>query len=202
MRSSPLSIKSNPFRFFAGRRRLLTLGAVAATAVLLSGCNVFGDGTFPVGSVNSQSVGGVVTPGTYESTGGPECYWQRTTDLSGSESSIIANNFLNGPDVVTILPSDGGFQSGGCGLWTVVPSSGPEATSFGDGGYAIGVSIAPGTYSAPGSSSCYWEQDSDFLDAGSSIISNDFVSGPVTVTLAPNAVRFYVQGCGTWTQVG
>jgi len=202
MRSSPLSIKSNPFRFFAGRRRLLTLGAVAATAVLLSGCNVFGDGTFPVGSVNSQSVGGVVTPGTYESTGGPECYWQRTTDLSGSESSIIANNFLNGPDVVTILPSDGGFQSGGCGLWTVVPSSGPEATSFGAGGYAIGIAIAPGTYSAPGSSECYWEQDSDFLDAGTSIISNNFGSGPVTVTLAPNAVRFYVQGCGTWTQVG
>ena len=195
MSSSSLSIKRSPFRFFANRRRLLTFGGLAAAVVLLSGCTVFGDGTFAVGTGNTQA-----SPGTYQSTGGSECYWQRTTDLSGSEGSIIANSFLNGPDVVTILPSDGGFQSQGCGLWTLLPSSGPEATSFGDGGYAIGIAIAPGTYSAPGGANCYWEQDSDFLDAGSSIISNDLPSGPVTVTLAPNAARFYVQGCGTWTQ--
>jgi hypothetical protein len=39
-------------------------------------------------------------------------------------------------------------------------------------GYAVGISIAPGTYSAPGSGFCYWEQDSDFLDQFGSIISN------------------------------
>ena len=181
-------------------RRLLTVGIIVATVVILTGCNVFGDGTFPVGSVDSQNVGGVVTPGTYESTGGQDCYWQRTADLSGSESGIIANNFLNGPDVVTILPTDGGFQSEGCGLWTVVPSSGPEATTFGDGGYAIGIAIAPVTYEAPGGPDCYWQQDSDFLDSGNSIISNNFGDGPQTVTLASNAMRFLVQGCGTWTQ--
>ncbi len=84
--------------------------------------------------------------------------------------------------------------------WRATPSTGPEVTSFGDGGYAIGIDIAPGTYSAPGGSYCYWEQDSDFLGTDNSIISNDMPSGPVTVQLAANAVRFVGQGCGTWTK--
>ena len=52
----------------------------------------------------------------------------------------------------------------------------------------------------PGGSYCYWEQDSDFLGTDNSIISNDMPSGPVTVQLAANAVRFVGQGCGTWTK--
>jgi hypothetical protein len=179
-------------------RRLLAIGASLVVAFVLSGCNVFGNGIFPVGSVNSQSTPGVATPGTYHSSGGQGCYWR----LNAAGGGIIASNFLNGPDVVTILPTDGEFQSQGCGLWLPLPASGPEATSFGDGGYAIGIAIAPGTYSAPGGPDCYWQQDSDFLDAGNSIISSSYAAGgPVTVTLAPNAVRFFVQGCGTWTLV-
>jgi len=86
---------------------------------------------------------------------------------------------------VTILPSDGGFQSGvaGCGPSFRVVARKPPASVTAD--YAIGIAIAPGTYSAPGSSECYWEQDSDFLDAGTSIISNNFGSGPVTVDAGP-----------------
>ena len=181
-------------------RRFLAIGAALVAVFVLSGCNVFGNGIFPVGSVNSQSTPGVATPGTYESSGGQGCLWLRSSAGGG----IIAANYLNGPDVVTILPTDAGFQSQGCGLWVPLPTSGPEVTSFGDGGYAIGIAIAPGTYSAPGGPDCYWQQDSDFLDAGTSIISSSSSSylggGPVTVTFAPNAVRLFVQGCGTWTQ--
>ena len=177
------------------------MGAVLVVAITLTGCDVFGDGTFPVGSPDSQSVAGVATPGTYETAGGPRCYWQRTTDLSVSFTSIIANHFGAGPDVVTILPTDGGFSSEGCGLWGPVQSGGPQVTSFGDGGYAIGINIPPGTYSAPGSFDCYWEQDRDFLNVFQSIISSDTINGAVTVTLAPSAVKFYVQGCGVWTKL-
>jgi len=175
-------------------RRLLAMVLGAAMVVLLAGCNVFGDGSFAVGPGNTQA-----TPGTYRSTGGPDCYWQRSSDLTGSFDSIIANDQLSGPDVVTILPTDAGFQSQGCGLWTPLPASGPDVAIFGDGGYAVGIDIAPGTYSAPGGAECYWEQDRDFLGQGDSIISNDLPVGPVTVTLAPDAVGFKVQGCGTWT---
>jgi hypothetical protein len=174
-------------------KRLLTVGSIAIMAILLAGC--FGDGTYSIGNSSGQ-----VPAGTYRSTGGSDCYWARLSDLTGSDSSIIANNLLSGQDVVTILSSDAGFQTQGCGTWSLLPSTGPEVTSFGDGGYAIGIDIAPGTYSAPGGSTCYWEQDSDFLGLDASITSNDTPSGPVTVQLAPNAVRFLVQGCGTWTK--
>ena len=174
-------------------RRLLTVGSIAVMAILLAGC--FGDGTYSIGNGSSQ-----VPAGTYRSTGGSECYWARLSDLTGSDSSVIANSFLSGQDAVTILSSDAGFHTQGCGTWSLLPSTGPEVTSFGDGGYAIGIDIAPGTYSAPGGSYCYWEQDSDFLGTDNSIISNDMPSGPVTVQLAANAVRFVGQGCGTWTK--
>lgn len=175
-------------------RRLLTLGAVAAATLVLAGCNVFGDGSFSVGPAITQA-----TAGTYRSSGGPNCYWQRTSDLTGSLSSIIANDLLSGPDVVTILPTDAGFTSQGCGLWAPLPASGPRVGAFGDGRYAIGIDIAPGTYSAPGGDNCYWEQDRDFLGQGDSILSNDLPVGPVTVALSPDAVAFKVQGCGTWS---
>jgi hypothetical protein len=172
-------------------------GAALVAAFLLTGCNVFGDGTLPVGSLGSQNTPGVATPGTYVSAGGPSCYWQRS-----NSAGIIASNFLDGPDVVTILPTDGEFRSVGCGLWTPLPSSGPEATSFGSGGYAIGIAIARGTYTASQASGCSWQQDSNFLDIPSSVISAESVTGgPVTVTFAANAVRFFSQNCGTWTQV-
>ncbi len=176
-----------------GGRRLLTVGSIAVMAVLLAGC--FGDGTYSVGNGSGQ-----VPAGTYRSTGGSGCYWARLSDLTGSFSSVIANNFLSGPDVVTVLSSDAGFESDGCGTWDLLPSTGPEVTSFGDGGYAIGIDIAPGTYSAPGGEYCYWEQYSDFLGTSASLISIGANPGQQTVQLASNAKRFLVQGCGTWTK--
>jgi hypothetical protein len=175
-------------------KRLLSVGAIAAIVLLLAGCTVFGDGSFVVGIGNTEA-----TPGTYRSTGGPDCHWQRTTDFSRASIGVIADDFLSGPDVVTILPSDGGFQSQGCGIWTPLPAFGPEVTQFGDGAYAVGVDIAPGTYSAPGGNECFWEQDSNFLWNGASIISSGGAGGPVTVTLAANAAAFKVQHCGIWT---
>jgi len=162
-------------------------------AVLLAGC--FGDGTYAVGNGSGQ-----VPAGTYRSTGGSGCLWSRLSDLTGSPDSYITGAVMSGPDVVTVLPSDGGFETDGCGTWFTLPATGPEVTSFGDGGYAIGIDIAPGTYSAPGGSDCYWEQDSDFLWVTSSLISDGGSDGPQTVQLASNAVLFFVQGCGTWTK--
>jgi hypothetical protein len=175
------------------RRRLLTVGSIAVMAVLLAGC--FGDGTYAVGNGSGQ-----VPAGTYRSTGGSGCLWSRLSDLTGSPDSYITGAVMSGPDVVTVLPSDGGFETDGCGTWFTLPATGPEVTSFGDGGYAIGIDIAPGTYSAPGGSDCYWEQDSDFLWVTSSLISDGGSDGPQTVQLASNAVLFFVQGCGTWTK--
>jgi hypothetical protein len=172
-------------------KRLLSLGAVAVVVLFVAGCNIFGDGTFLVGTGSTQ-----VTPGTYRSTGGPDCQWQRA-----SSSGAIASDSLSGPDVVTILPTDRGFESHGCGIWTPLPASGPEVTQFGDGAYAVGIDIAPGTYSAPGGGACFWQQDSDFLWTGESIISSGGAGSPVTVTLDADTAAFQVQHCGIWTLV-
>ena len=68
----------------------------------------FGDGTFRV-NVDIQ-------PGTYQGPGGDTCYWARLSGFGGTLDEIIANNF--GPTgVVTISPSDAGFQSDRCGTW-------------------------------------------------------------------------------------
>lgn len=165
---------------------------VASTTTTDSGPRTsFGDGNWVVGQQ--------IAPGTYQTQGGSNCYWQRESSLSGSFSSVISNDTVSGPDIVTILPSDVGFESQGCGTWHPLPASGTKLSSFGDGVYAVGVNISPGTYSTSGGSNCYWEMDSDFLGSTSSIISNNTVSGPVTLTIGSNVVGFKTQGCGTWS---
>jgi hypothetical protein len=151
----------------------------------------FSDGTWAVGTQ--------IAPGTYWTTGGSDCYWARVSNLSGDLSAIIANGVTIGQVIVTILPTDVGFDTQSCGTWSPLPSTGPQATSFGDGIWAVGIDIAPGTYSSPGGSSCYWERDSDFTGDITSIIANGLSTGPVTVSIASTDKAFQTQGCGTWT---
>jgi hypothetical protein len=72
----------------------------------------FGDGTWRVGAD--------IQPGTYRSTGTQVCYWERVRDFNGALGSIVANDNVSGPAVVTIAPSDAGFSSKRCGTWTRV----------------------------------------------------------------------------------
>jgi len=71
----------------------------------------FGQGTFIVGTD--------MVPGTYRSSKGANCYWERLSNFSGQLSGIIANNF-GGKAVVTIKATDKGFHSDRCGTWTKV----------------------------------------------------------------------------------
>jgi hypothetical protein len=70
----------------------------------------FSDGTFIVG----VDIGA----GTWRSDGSDGCYWERLSGFGGTLDDTIANNFGSGVQVVTIAPSDAGFQSNGCGDWT------------------------------------------------------------------------------------
>jgi hypothetical protein len=141
---------------------------------------------------------GMVAAGNYQTTGGVGCYWERDRNLTGTEGAILANDDLSGPGVVTILPTDAAFKTENCGTWTPLTATGPQATSFGDGAYAVGIAIAPGTYTTSGSSECYWEQDQNYTGEETSIISNNNASGPVTLTIPPSTKEFKTQGCGIW----
>lgn len=75
-----------------------------------------GDGTFRVG-IDIQ-------PGTYRSNGpstaGVPCSWERQATFGDSTSVIDANPLVLEPVQVTILPSDRGFRTARCQIWTRV----------------------------------------------------------------------------------
>jgi hypothetical protein len=92
------------------------LPAESATSATSQGpLSSFGDGTWQVGVD--------IMPGTYKTVVPPNsmgCYWERDKNLSGGVNAIIANDISNtGAHVtVTILKTDKGFVSRGCGTWS------------------------------------------------------------------------------------
>jgi hypothetical protein len=156
----------------------------------------FGDGQYVVGAD--------VPAGTYRTRAASQgCYWARLRGFSGELSDLIANENTDAPEVVTIAPTDVGFNSARCGLWTndlsAITSSPTDPVR--DGTYIVGVDIAPGTWRAGGSSGCYWARLSGFGGTLDDIIANSFTTSASVVTISPTDQGFRSEGCGTWTQV-
>lgn len=83
-------------------------------------------------------------------------------------------------------------------------STGP-VTSFGDGTYAVGTDVQPGTYHTTGTNGdnpvgCYWAKSSDTSGNLSSVTANNISKGPQTVTISASGGAFASQGCNTWTK--
>jgi hypothetical protein len=76
-----------------------------------SSMTTFGQGTFIVGTD--------MVPGTYRSSKGGSCYWERLSNFGGTLSGIIANHY-GAKGYVTIRATDKGFGSQSCGTWTMV----------------------------------------------------------------------------------
>jgi hypothetical protein len=47
-------------------------------------------------------------------------YHVRLSGFGGGMEGLIANEFTEAPTIVTIEPSDAGFQSKNCGTWTKI----------------------------------------------------------------------------------
>ena len=71
-----------------------------------------GDGTWLVGEE--------IAPGTYSTPGVDFCSWKRLRGFSGAFEDIIAFDFSDARQIVTIQSTDVGFTSSGCGAWTEV----------------------------------------------------------------------------------
>lgn len=157
----------------------------------------FGDGTRVVGS-------GGIPAGTYRRLAGDNCYWERLSGFGGTLGEIIANDFDFRMMVVEIKASDKGFSSDRCGTWTnnLSPVTSSKTSPFGQGTYIVGVDIAPGTWSAAGGGSCYWERLSGFGGQLADIIANDFGSTSPIVSIAPTDKGFKSSNCGNWTKIG
>jgi hypothetical protein len=168
----------------------------AATAAATPSVPHFGDGTFVVGK-DIQS-------GTYRTrTGSSGCYFARLKGFSGSTDDVLANENADAPSVVTIAPSDQGFESRRCGTWTSDLSAITQSrTSFSDGDYIVGTDIQPGTYRSSGQSGCYWARLKGFGHTTDDVLANDNTDSPAVVTIAATDKGFEATRCGTWTLIG
>lgn len=148
-------------------------------------------------------VGADIPPGTYRTREGSSgCYYARLGGFSGDLEDILANNNTDAPAVVTIEPTDAGFESNECGTWTQDLSAITQSrTSFGDGAYIVGTDIEPGTYRSSGSSGCYYQRMSGFNNDLESVIANANTDTPAVVTIDPTDAGFEAKTCGEWTKI-
>lgn len=155
----------------------------------------FSDGTYRVGMV--------VQPGTYRAVPSSICYWERLSGFGGTFDEIIANDYGGGPRIVTIVPTDAGFKSSGCGIWKLQPEvvAPVPVGTFGQGVWRVNVDILPGTYQSTSDTSCYWARRSGFSGVFDEIIANDYGSGPRLLTVDPTDVGVETSGCGPWTLI-
>ena len=155
----------------------------------------FGDGTHRVGED--------IPPGMYRTReGSPGCYYARLAGFGADLDDILANNNTDAPAIVTIEPTDVGFESRDCGTWTQDLSAITQSkTSFGDGAYIVGTDIEPGTYRSSGSSGCYYQRLSGFNNDLDSIIANANTDTPAVVTIEPTDKGFETKQCGEWTRI-
>ena len=154
-------------------------------------------------SDGTHRVGTDIQPGTYRTREGSSgCYYARLGGFSGELDDILANGNATGPAIVTIEPTDAGFESKRCGTWTQDLSAITQSkTSFDEGAYIVGTDIEPGTYRSGGSSGCYYARLSGFTGGLENIIANGNADAPTVVTIAPTDAGFESQRCGTWTRV-
>ncbi|HLL79649.1 MAG TPA: hypothetical protein VFA41_12635 [Ktedonobacteraceae bacterium] len=155
----------------------------------------FGDGTYVVGKD--------IQPGTYRTrTGSSGCYFARLKGFGGSVSDIIANENTDAPAIVTIAPSDKGFESTNCGTWTQDLSAiTTSKTSFDDGMYIVGTDILLGTYKSSGQTGCYYARLRGFGGTLDDIIANDNTDTSAIVTISASDKGFESTNCGTWTKI-
>jgi hypothetical protein len=154
----------------------------------------FGNGTWVVGKD--------IQAGTYRTRqGSPGCYFARLKGFSGTLDDILANENMDTPAVITILPTDKGFQSSRCDRWTADLSAvTATTTSFPDGDFIVGTDMVPGTYRNTGSTGCYWARLKGFGHTLDDIIANDNTDAQAVVTIAASDKGFESSRCGIWTK--
>jgi hypothetical protein len=86
------------------------------SAITSSPTAAFGDGVWIVGVD--------ISPGTWSNSDSSDgCYWARLDGFSGELDDIDDNEFTYDPQSVVIQAGDAGFESSGCGVWTLISAT-------------------------------------------------------------------------------
>jgi hypothetical protein len=86
----------------------------------------------------------------------------------------------------------------------VIPPGGASSITQ-DGTYVVGKDIRSGTWHTTGQGDgigCYWERDRNLDGDLNSIIANNNITGPTTVSVHKKDVAFQTSGGCTWTRSG
>jgi hypothetical protein len=96
------------------------------------------------------------------------------------------------------------FESTGFSDWLPLSSieKNPKAAFPGQGTYAVGLQIKPGTYKAVGAEDGYRARLRDASGGVHSIIANEIVSGQAIVQIKATDEFFTTSGVGEWRRVG
>ena len=154
----------------------------------------FGDGEYVVGTH--------ITPGLYVADGASvgRCLWRRLSDFTGSNHDVLGVRNPVGRVVVRIFDTDAGFESLGCGTWTLATEPDEVATWFRDGIWRVGEEVRPGLYSATAfrSTVCFWGRFSAFTGAAENLIAGNAAEQHAVVLVEASDAGIYSDGCGTW----
>ena len=155
----------------------------------------FGDGIYRVGKE--------IQPGIYRARAAPRpCSWRRLSSIAFLNSRWVGLYDGTTPAIVTILRSDRGFRTRGCGNWTRNLSRvTANKTRFGQGTFIVGTDIAPGRYrNSRGAQICRWARLGNFTFGDHAFITSGRF-GRTVVRISRGDQGFYSFGCGTWRRV-
>jgi len=130
---------------------------------------------------------------------GPSASTSAQPSTSGSASQSVQPSTSSTPTLTppsTLTPSTSVSPSASPPPNT--PTAAPAAITS-DGTFDVPNEVAPGTYTAPDSSSgCYWERLKGTSGEFSDLLANDNPAGPTVVTILKTDKAFSTRNCGSW----
>ena len=145
-----------------------------------------------------------IAPGTYVTNSGDEdCNWFRTAPFGDRNPDNTGGYVSEGHQTISLLPTDTGFYSQGCGTWRLLSEldlTSEPADTIGQGTFVVGTDIQPGAYVADANPGrlCRWFHLSGFAGRATDVTSsgNGLLRG--ITEISPNTRGFRSIDCGEW----
>lgn len=152
--------------------------------------------TFAAGAAPVADRPGAIRPGLYWTIvpDDDECW----VEVTGAATERRRHG--DGGPLFLSLDAGTTVEATGSCVWTLGPPPPLAVPADGDGMYRVGVELAPGLYSAPGSDDCAWAITSS-ADGSAGSITDAFVgSGPQMIAVDADDAFLLSSGCGAWAR--
>ncbi len=155
-------------------------------------------------------VGTQVPPGIYQSRTSGKCSFSRAVDANHvftgavDNSSITIDTFLDAAHILVEVKEGDAFfilRHDTCGSFVPVNVAElPVEQNPGDGIWAVGPQMTPGTWEASGAEFCVWVRSDQ---ATGTVLDTPFIEQGTATQVTVNPGEFFSsKNCGTWTRTG